>query len=311
METKGYYVTVGIFVILVSAIGLTIALWLSVGLGAKSYIKYMVYMQESVSGLSLSAPVKYNGVDVGFVKKIALDPNDPNEVAIIIAVNKGTPVNTSTRAMLNMQGVTGIAYIELRGGSRNAQPLLPKPGERYAVIPSSPSLLFRMDAAMDRLSENLQQITGSVSDVFNKQNGQALHDTLINIDAVSRNLKENSDELNRIVKNADVFFNNASVASAKFPTLINDAQDSLVHFKQLSHRLDDTAGSVQLTLKQSDVALQTINSQMLPMLMNLLQDVDGVTLRLDDFTQQLNDNPSILIRGKTPTPLGPGEKAAS
>ena len=185
METKGYYVTVGIFVILVSAIGLTIALWLSVGLGAKSYIKYMVYMQESVSGLSLSAPVKYNGVDVGFVKKIALDPNDPNEVAIIIAVNKGTPVNTSTRAMLNMQGVTGIAYIELRGGSRNAQPLLPKPGERYAVIPSSPSLLFRMDAAMDRLSENLQQITGSVSDVFNKQNGQALHDTLINIDAVS------------------------------------------------------------------------------------------------------------------------------
>ena len=68
---------------------------------------------------------------------------------------------------------------------------------------------------------------------------------------------------------------------------------------------------MQLTLKQSDVPLQTINSQMLPMLMNLLQDVDGVTLRLDDFTQQLNDNPSILIRGKTPTPLGPGEKAAS
>jgi phospholipid/cholesterol/gamma-HCH transport system substrate-binding protein len=66
---------------------------------------------------------------------------------------------------------------------------------------------------------------------------------------------------------------------------------------------------VQLTLKQGDVALQTMNNQMLPMLMNLLEDVDGVTLRLNDFTEQLNDNPSMLIRGKTPTPLGPGEKA--
>lgn len=260
METKGYYAAVGFFVIVLSAIGIIIGLWLSVGLNTKTYTEYAIYMQESVAGLSLSAPVKYNGVDVGTVKNISLLPADPNQVLIVIAVEINTPVNTATRATLRMQGVTGIAYIELSGGDHNAPPLTIQPGQQYPVIPATPSLLFRMDTAIDNLSENLQKVTESIGNIFTEENGRLLQDTLKNINSAS-------------------------------------------------YRLNDAIGSAQFTIQRSNVTLETINSQMLPQLTNLLEDVDGVTLRLDDFIQQLSDNPSMLIRGQKPVPLGPGETA--
>lgn len=258
METKSYYAAVGFFVIVLSAIGIIIALWLSVGIGRKPHTNYTLYMEESVAGLSLSAPVKYNGVDVGAVKKITIDPTDPERVVIIIAIAPTTPINTATRATLNMQGVTGIAYIELSGSNPNAPPLTIQPGQQYPIIATAPSLLFRMDVAIDRLSENLKKVSASVKTIFNKKNGLLLQDTLENIDGASR-------------------------------------------------RLNAAMGSAQFTLQNSNVTLETINNEMLPQVMNLLNNVDGVTLRLDDFIQQLSDNPSMLIRGQASTPLGPGE----
>lgn len=258
METKGYYAIVGFFVIVLSAIGLVIALWLSVGVSTQSHTNYTIYMKESVAGLSLSAPVKYNGVDVGMVKKISIDPTDPERVVIIIAIDPSTPINTATRATLNMQGVTGIAYMELSGSNPNAPPLTIQPGQQYPIIATAPSLLFRMDIAIDRLSENLKTVTASINTIFNKKNGELLQDTLENIDAASQHL-------------------------------------------------NTTMHSVQATLQSSNVTLETINNQMLPQMMNLLDNADGVTLRLDDFLQQLSDDPSMLIRGQAPLPLGPGE----
>ncbi len=258
METKGYYAAVGFFVIVLSAIGIVIGLWLSVGMSTKSYVNYAVYMEESVAGLSVSAPVKYNGVDMGSVKKISVDPTDPQRVVIIIALDPNTPINTATRATLNMQGLTGVAYMELSGSDLNAPPLTVQPGQQYPVIQSSPSLLFRIDVAIENLSENLKTVTNSISKVFNGKNGQLLESTLENINSASR-------------------------------------------------RLNDAMGSAQFTIQRSNVTLETINSQMLPQVANLLDDVDSVTLRLDGFIQQLSDNPSMLIRGEAPAPLGPGE----
>lgn len=306
METKGYYATVGFFVIVFLTIGIIIALWLSVGLHTKTYDYYTIYMKESVAGLSVSASVKYNGVDVGIVKKISLNEKNPNQVTLVIAVNDDTPITTATRATLNMQGVTGIAYVELRDAkdAGPGQPLKAQAGEKYPVIPTSPSLLFRMDVAVERISEDLQGVVDSVGMVFNKKNGALFQDTLSNVEVLTRTLKNNDDKLNHII-------DNITTATDKMPALMDNAQQSMARFNQLSVRLDKAADSVELTLNQSDATLQTINTQLLPLVMSVLGNIDGFTLRLDDFTQQLSDNPSMLIRGQAPLPLGPGETRAT
>ncbi|MDE2089916.1 MAG: MCE family protein, partial [Gammaproteobacteria bacterium] len=114
METKVNYAVVGLFVLVLGAALIGIVLWLSAGnFNRQAYVTYYAYMQESVSGLNVNAPVKYHGVDVGRVRRIMLDPHDPARVRLVLDVVRGTPVKTDTVAMLAAQGLTGIAYVEL------------------------------------------------------------------------------------------------------------------------------------------------------------------------------------------------------
>lgn len=135
MEAKTNYTIVGV-VVLILLVGLiTTMLWLSIGFNQKKYTTYTVYMHEAASGLTQDAPVKYNGVQVGYVKEIRLNQNDPRQVEILLDIEEGTPVTTSTFATLNSQGITGVSYIGLSASTSNLTPITKMPGEPYPVIP--------------------------------------------------------------------------------------------------------------------------------------------------------------------------------
>jgi phospholipid/cholesterol/gamma-HCH transport system substrate-binding protein len=121
METKVNYAVVGAFVLLLGVALVGGVLWLASG-GAfqKGYVLYTAVVQESVAGLNVNAPVKYRGVDVGVVRDIQLDPQNPEQVRLTLAMARGTPIKQDTVAVLKTQGLTGIAYMELSGGSPGA-----------------------------------------------------------------------------------------------------------------------------------------------------------------------------------------------
>ena len=119
METKVSYAQVGGFVVILGTLLVAVILWLASG-GAfqKAYDLYLAISEESVAGLNLNAPVKYNGVDVGRVRQIRLDPANPEQVNLLFAIERGTPIRQDTVAVLKTQGLTGIAYVELSGRGR-------------------------------------------------------------------------------------------------------------------------------------------------------------------------------------------------
>src|SRR5687768_2587669 len=111
METKVNYTIVGAFIILlIAAICLGI-IWLASGLSLEKYTTYLVYMQESVSGLSVDSTVEYNGVDVGKVKSIELNHKNPQLVEVLLSIKSTTPITRGTSATLTSRGVTGVVYI--------------------------------------------------------------------------------------------------------------------------------------------------------------------------------------------------------
>ena len=167
METKVNYAIVGLFVIVVTAIAFIILLWLSVGVSKKTYTPYLVYIQESVSGLSLDSPVKYNGVEVGKVKEIHLRKDNPEQVIVLLDIEQGTPITTDTFAELDAQSLTGIAYLELSGGKPGSPPLKATDDQEYPVIQSKPSLMFRVDAAISRVTVNADEVAQSIKKLLN------------------------------------------------------------------------------------------------------------------------------------------------
>ena len=126
MEDKLNPTIVGAFVLVLGAALIGAVLWLAAGLSVKKhYTPYRSVVSESVAGLNVDAPVKFLGVDVGKVHTIVIDPRDSRQVLLGFQIERGTPVKQDSEAVLKTQGLTGIAYVELSGGSEGSPPLLP------------------------------------------------------------------------------------------------------------------------------------------------------------------------------------------
>ncbi len=148
METDKRYFIEGLFII-VFLVGMAFFfVWLS-NSGKRDDVLYRIHFAESVSGLSLGDPVKFHGVDVGTVRRMMLDPDDPRRVEVDVKLRKDAPVKTDTRASLALKGITGVVYVELSGGSPEAQRLVDAtPANEVPEIRSEKS---RLTALLDQL----------------------------------------------------------------------------------------------------------------------------------------------------------------
>ena len=156
METDKRYFIEGLFVIGFSIAIALFAVWL-LGTGHRDDVLYRIHFAESVSGMAVGDPVKFHGVDVGTVKAIALDPDDPRLVRVDIRLRKDAPVKTDTKATLKLKGITGVVFIELDGGSPNAPALLASAGQ--GQVPEIPSEKSSLTVALDQLPKVLEKFS--------------------------------------------------------------------------------------------------------------------------------------------------------
>ncbi len=179
METNVNYTVVGIFVIGLLACIIFAIIWLSAGLfSTESYKIYEINMKESVSGLSVDAPVEYNGVNVGTVSSVQISPAHHSEVQLLIRIKSNTPITEGTRAKLNVRALTGIAFIAMEDKGLDKRPLLRKGKERYPVIETTPSLLLRLDTAVTQLNDSFHQLTTSIHSLLDAQNLKLIKEML-------------------------------------------------------------------------------------------------------------------------------------
>jgi phospholipid/cholesterol/gamma-HCH transport system substrate-binding protein len=122
MENKAHALAAGAFVLLVSALLVAMAWWLSREGGVR--VAYELSSRDSVSGLNLQAAVRFKGVQVGKVTAISFDPKVPGNVLVRISVDTNAPVTQATFATLGYQGVTGIAHVQLDDGPGPKTPLV-------------------------------------------------------------------------------------------------------------------------------------------------------------------------------------------
>jgi len=174
METNKNYFLVGLFIIATTIIALMFSIWLTTR-GRGNYAHYYIRFAESVSGLSVSSPVKFRGVEVGNVEQIVIDSHDTRLIRVDIHILRTTPVKTDTVASLKLQGITGTVFIELTGGSPGAPDLLSQTKEDST--PEIRAEQSSIDAIVNRLPlliEKATHIVDQINAVLNDQNIAAL-----------------------------------------------------------------------------------------------------------------------------------------
>jgi phospholipid/cholesterol/gamma-HCH transport system substrate-binding protein len=247
MEEKVNFAVVGVFVLVFSAAFIAIVLWLSSSKPyGKSYDIYQTYMLESVAGLNVNAPVRYRGVNVGQVRQIVLAPGNVEQVQVTLAIESGTPVKVDTVAKLATYGLTGIAFVELTGGSRESPQLQAVAGASYPVIRSAPSLMGRLDASL--------------------------------IDAA-------------------IALKNTARLTEEMPQLIHRIERSADAFDRATNELASASSNVGAKL----------TGETLPEVRLLIMEMREAIASFQRVSDQLEQNPSVLLYGKPAAKRGPGE----
>ena len=285
MDTKVNYAVLGFISVLLIVLFAGAVIWWSMGFTQNEYNIYEVDMHQDVTGLSQDAPVKYNGVQVGYVSSMSLNLSNPQEVILLLRIKQGIPITTSTVATLMTQGVTGIAYIGLSARSPNAPLLKAEPGQQYPIIPTEPSLLLQLSSIVKDASTELTALSDSMQTMLTSENAQNFKTILANLAAVSTLLAQNDQAMQAMFVKSNEILTNTTEATRQLPVLLREADQS---FKQLA------------------ILTQNAN-EATPQFMMLLNRLNVISQNLVTITRTMQQNPGVLVRGTELPPLGPGE----
>lgn len=293
MEAKVNFTLVGLFTLGLGVALAAIVLWLGTdGEYYKNYDRYHVYMSESVSGLNPNAPVKYRGVDVGNVQEIRLDPANSERVQLLLKIERGTPVKEDSIALLRTQGLTGIAYVELAGGSVQSPLLKAKADEKLPVIRSGPSLMARLDTALTGLLTNINRMADNVNAVLDEDNRRSFKRSLTQIEQVTHALAARSSSIEAGMSNAAKTMEHTARASAELNGLIKQAGRSAEAVERMANETAHSTSGIPAAVQDAQLMVTE------------LRDLSASLHRVSD---QLERNPSTLLFGKPQSKPGPGE----
>jgi phospholipid/cholesterol/gamma-HCH transport system substrate-binding protein len=228
METKANYTIVGFFTIAVIVAAFGFVYWMSQFGRGGEMVELVVSIPGSANGLSVGSPVRFNGIPVGSVRSLAINANDPRYSLAVTEVSADAPVLTSTKATLEVQGLTGAAYIELSGGNKGEPSILRKAldegtsAQIEADQSSVTSLLATADKIMDRADDAIGNIQGFVTDVRGPLTG-----TITNAERFSKSLADNSEGIDKFLESVSALSDSINSAAEKLDSTLTSA-DALV-----------------------------------------------------------------------------------
>lgn len=285
MDTKAHYTVVGLIVVLLLAGLIAAIIWMSIGLNRPTYNTFLIYMDQSVVGLNNEAPVKFNGVEVGYVKKMVLNPKNPQEVVVDLQIKEGTPVTTSTVATLAPQGITGMAYISLSAKTPNAPLMKVSNTPPFPIIPTEPSLFVQLSSLFKDTSADISNMSNSVQNILDAQNAANFKQILVSLKAITQNIAANTAEINETLRNTSVILANTATASEQFPMMTQSLKESVENVNE---------------------ATDLVKQAMIPAV-QLLNHLNTISGNVELFSNDIKQNPAVLLRGKANNNLGPGE----
>src|SRR5271165_511583 len=226
MDRGTNYVVVGAFVLLVIVMAGSFVFWYSGQKEKRSYQRYEIYFTGTVSGLTNGSPVRYLGVDVGKVWRVLLDPAQRNRVEVVADIESTVPIDGRTRASLNIQGITGLLYVDLEQDPK-APPGGLAQGYRYPVIRSGPSDFAVLLSSLPALATRAIELVDRLTQVLSDDNVRAIRDTLDNVRRTTEGLPPAVHEVRSLIADLSRASREVEGAAAEMRSLTHAARPDI------------------------------------------------------------------------------------
>ena len=293
METKGYYLTVGAFVIAILMGALFFSIWLFDKAG-KDGSPYTIYFKSSVNGLNIGSGVIYQGVPIGKVKRISVDNNESDQVRVDVSIQNDFAVYTDTYAQLEMKGITGGLLVQLKGGTRTSSKLMHSRKTPSPVIASRPSHIEELFSAAPKLVSNLSKVAEGLNDLLNDKNKDNIAGIIGDIKDVTGSVSRKTKSIESFIDDAVGLFESGTKFVKNFDKEISSVSDifknSLNVIKNASSKVSGFSDQATNLIKENRQGILDFTSTGLYEFSQLLNEMRDLVTGMSRLSKKVEDS---------------------
>ena len=320
MNNKVNYTLVGFLVLVGISLMIAFTYWLLQPKSEQEMRTYHIHFDESVLGLNIDAPVKYRGISVGKVTTLKINPHNSEQVEVTIRILNTTPIKLDTVAKLTAQGITGLSYINLSMGSREAEKLQILEGNKFAIIKTVPSFFEEFESSLGSMSTKISSTLSQTEKLLNDENQKQItlllqssallmdkldktldEKTIKHIQSSVENLDNMSANLDAITPNVNKFIDKSVLWEDK----ISDSFDSIMNsYVGIRSAMDE----IKRAISSGEFNIKDIAGDVVPTMNNTLLEMQDLMIRLDGMMEHYERSPGDAIFKQEEMKKGPGER---
>ena len=308
MENKSHAMAAGIFVLVLTAMLIGLAVWLTRDTGR--YREYEITTGDTVTGLQLQAPVRFKGVPVGKVTRIGFDSQVSGNVVVQLTVRDNTPVTPTTFASLAYQGVTGLAFVQLDDDDL-PQARVPPGADGVERLPIRPSQLGRLTESAPAILAQVEDATRRLNDLMNDANQKRISTALDNIGKAAGNVATLTGRVQvTLTERIDPALSAMPRTLDQATLTLKSLQGAASQIGIAAERLNEKDGPLDRLAEGAGAlghAVEVIGTTTLPRVNRVTEDASRAMRQLGRTVTGINDNPQSLIYGNGDARPGPGE----
>lgn len=301
MESEVHYKRVGFFLLLGVVLLVSIVFWLS-GISTNETVdRYLVYFEkQSLDGLQKDSLVTMKGIRVGVVEDYQISKDNIQRVKVVLRLDHNVPIKTNTRAVIRRNLLTGLAKIDLQGGTQsalflttafNSKDRSPEADE-FPVIPEEVTQMEKIADGVPDLLEKIDEIAAKLTRVLSEDNMESVAITLKSLGDFSSELASAAPALAKTVENLEAVTARASKAMEKVSGANDD--EGVVHdLAAATEEMRILVGEVRQLTSEFGPSVRTVSRSV----GRMQRDINNISRSVNSAVDAYGD-PQALISEK-------------
>ena len=181
------------------------------------YKTYYLYSQKEI-GVREDSPIRYQGINIGRVKKIGFKKDNIGTVQVDMLIDKNIPIRKDAYIVADSQGLAGINFLSLK--QQNSGDVIGESDE--PVIRLGQNTFDKIIDRVDSASGDAQAILNNLGSIFSTQNAETISKILDSLNSGLYGLESTKGEIDVLMKNLNKKLDNGEfdIKAIMMPTLI-------------------------------------------------------------------------------------------
>lgn len=308
METRASYLLVGSFVLAIMAGAVVFVIWVT-GTSAEKTVRYHMRFAGSVTGLQVGSQVRFRGIPVGEVKAMQIvenetDPSKPIAIEVMIEIREDTPVRESTLGVLEVQGITGVSFVQLTSGPKPGPRLEPSTRTSKSYIPTKPSSIEKIFKNFPELLAELTSLANQGRKLLADENIDKISRSLTHVEEIAANIAKESDEFGSLIIEGRGLLQEGRLALKEVPPMLEDASAAAKSITGAADDIGGTARSFRKTSREIETMIKTNQQPIADFMATGLYDVSQffvdarqLVTDLSRLTKKMESDPARFFFG--------------